>query len=102
MAGAFPALVREVPELRATLLRHRLLLDPDRLGLYLGSLGIVLRHPRMTAAGLAWWLGRRALHARRRPGASGVLLTLTTNLVLDATSATALVAGSVRSRTVVL
>jgi hypothetical protein len=36
------------------------------------------------------------------PGASGVLLTLTTNLVLDATSATALVAGSVRSRTVVL
>jgi hypothetical protein len=102
MAGAFPALVREVPELRATLLRHRLLLDPDRLGLYLGAMGMVLRQPSITAPGMAWWLGRRALHARRRSGGSGALLTFMTNLVLDTTSATALVAGSLRSRTVVL
>jgi hypothetical protein len=102
MAGAFPALVREVPELRSTLLSHRTLLDPDRIGLYVGALGTILGQRTLGAVGLTWWLGRRALDARKRPGASGALVTFLANLALDTTSATALVAGSLRSRTVVL
>lgn len=102
MAGAFPALVREVPELRETLLRRRFLLGKStRIPIYLAALALPLR-PKASAALGAFWLGS---HVRRLPRDGRVapsIKRLAFQLAVDGTTAAALAVGCVRSRTVVL
>ena len=104
MAGAFPALVREVPELKGRLIRHRVVLgrtDP-RLGAY----GLFLSYGPLAPIGLlaiGWWIGARAKRAVRRPGRVGRrAYEVAIELALDLTTAVALLVGSVRARTPVI
>jgi glycosyltransferase involved in cell wall biosynthesis len=103
MAGAFPALVRDVPELRATLLTRRVLLGTGRVGLYLAVIGgVALRGRRgrvLAACGVGWWLASTARRVRR---AGGGPREVAAEAVVDVVTGASLVAGSVRSRTIVL
>ena len=56
MAGAFPALVREVPELRRSLLQWGVLLGPTRVPLYAGAVAAATRRRRAAAGLLGLWL----------------------------------------------
>ena len=103
-AGGFATLVREVPELRDVFLRNRVLLgSPVRLPLYGAAVAALLGRRRAAALGVATWAG---LHAAALRGANGSprrrLASLPVILAHDAVTAVSLVAGSVRSRTVVL
>ena len=102
MTGGFPALVRRVPELREHTLVHRTFLGTARVPLYSAAVaGLVGR--RRTAAALAGWWGwqhyRRLRRVAPRPAA---LRSLPAVLARDLVLAGALVAGSVRTRTIVL
>ena len=100
-AGAFPALVREVPELRDTLLRHRVLLGWRGQGWLLAAVVFaVLRRPSFAIVALAPWIWH---HARRFERTDARWLArLAVALGLEVVTEAALVAGSVRARTVVL
>ena len=103
-AGAFPALVREVPELRDAFLIDRWFLGGrGRLGLYAATAATLLGRRRLAGLALAAWLMPRAVRAvsaetsrRRMP------LSVATDLAADAVTGAALVTGSVRHRTPVL
>ncbi len=104
IAGAFPALVREVPELRQTLLRHTFFLGGrSRLPLYGAAIAAVGRRPRIAALGVGGWALARAIevcrseHAWRRR-----VKVLPVDLAIEAVMAMALAAGSARATTVVL
>lgn len=105
--GAFPALVREVPELRRTLLRGGFLVGrPARLALY-GAVclyALLGRRVRLPAAALlaVWAVDQASAVARDEPSWSRRARVVPADLLLDAVSALALVAGSVRARTLVL
>ncbi len=103
-AGAFPALVREVPELRRTFLVGRVFLGgPWRIGLYAGVAAGLARRPGWAGIGLvawAWWRGRMSLAAE--PSRRRALWAVPADLAVDALTGAALVAGSVRHRSVVL
>jgi glycosyltransferase involved in cell wall biosynthesis len=103
-AGAFPALVREVPELRATFLYHRIQLGPrSRVPFYLTVAALAARRPRLTLVTLVWWTWLRTRDLMRSPAprARKVAL-LPVEMVLDAATGASLVAGSVRTRTPVI
>jgi len=101
MAGAFPALVREVPELRATLVRRGFLFGPrNRVPVY--ATGLALLSGRRWAAGTAaaWWAAERWEELRRHPGSRWERVeALPQEMVLDAVVAAALATGSIRART---
>jgi hypothetical protein len=105
MAGAFPSLLSEVPELRRTMMFKRVVLGrPDaRLGAY-GSLLLLV--PGMQLFGLAaivWWAVARTRGAARLPGSRVLrLASVPIELALDATKSAALVVGSSRARILVL
>jgi glycosyltransferase involved in cell wall biosynthesis len=105
MAGAFPALVREVPELRRTLIKKRVVLgNPDaRLSVY--GLGLLLVGP-LQIFGIAtamWWVAARARRLMKRPGPLAQrLLAVPVELALDVTTSVALLVGSARARTPVI
>lgn len=103
--AAFPAIVREVPELRRTMVRHRVLFTHrSRVPLYATLAALVTRQPVLVVGAATWWITHRfrhtLLHApipiRRR------LTALPSQLVLDVVHATALVSGSARARTLLL
>lgn len=102
--GAFPALVRQVPELRDTFLRYRVLLgSPRRVPFYLVVLGLLTRQRRMAWVSGAWWVAWRARDLRRTPVDWRTSLRwLPAEMAVDAFLGTALVVGSARSRTLVL
>lgn len=102
--GAFPALVREVPELRRTLLRHRFLLErASRLPLYVAAVAMAARRPRLAFAGLACWVLHRTAHIIRNESSwRRRVKVLPVDLALDAVVAAALVVGSARTTTPVL
>ena len=100
-AGAFPALVREIPELRGTLLHRRVLLGRRRQEwLLLAVVLAVVRRPWLALIALAPWLWHHANRIDRAdarwPARVAVLLGL------EVVTETALVAGSARARTIVL
>jgi len=104
MAHGFPPLVREAPELRTTLLRRRVLLgDGRRLWLYGAAALLASEHRLSAAAALSVWT---AMHARRvhrhAPNRRELARVLAVELARDAVTATALVVGSVRAKTIVL
>ncbi|MGH9247369.1 MAG: glycosyltransferase family 2 protein [Acidimicrobiales bacterium] len=104
MAAAFPALVREVPELRSVLLRRHFLLGPrSRVPVYATVAALVTRRPAVVAAAAGWWVVTRARDVRRAPVRwPWKLAALPLEMVLDVATSAALVIGSVRARTVVL
>jgi len=100
-AGAFPALVREIPELRETLLRRRVWLgDRRQEWLLLAFVLAVVRRPWLALAVACPWVWHHANRIKRSdarwPARVAVLLGL------EVVTETALVAGSARARTVVL
>ena len=102
MAGAFPALVREVPELRGTLLQNGVFLGTSRVGLYGAIAALLLRRPGVAGAGLAAWIVANGRGVARSTTVQRAATVLGARLVLDATTAAALIAGSIRARTPVL
>jgi hypothetical protein len=101
--GAFPALLREVPELRD------LMRDDVRAGLrsraplYGAAAMGALRRPRAAAVLAAAWMVRRAAAVHRtEPSLRRAVKVLPLDLTVEATHAVALVVGSVRSRNLVL
>jgi glycosyltransferase involved in cell wall biosynthesis len=102
--AAFPAMIRELPELRATLLKGRVFLgDYARLPVYLTVLALLLRRPRLALGTTAWWVWNRADALRRAPQPTLDLLPwLPAQMAADVATAAALLAGSIRSGTPVL
>lgn len=100
-AGAFPALVREVPELRDTLLHRRVLLGRRGQGWLLGAVVCaVLRRPLLAIVALVPWAWHHARRFERTDTRWPARLAVA--LGLEVVTEAALVAGSVRARTVVL
>jgi GT2 family glycosyltransferase len=103
MTGGFPALIREVPELRSTLLRHGVLLGRSRVPMYVLAAALLLRRRRLAAASAAWWVASRARETARSHGTTGLrAVALPAELARDVVTGAALVMGSVRARSVVL
>ena len=102
--GAFPALVREVPELRSTLFhRHWQLGERTRLPVYLLVVALLARRRDAAVACLVWWAASRLndlcdypIPWRRR------LAVLPFEMVLDAVTAGSLIVGSASARSIAL
>lgn len=103
VVGGFPALIRQVPELRGTLLRTKAFLGYRRLPLYATAAagGFGLRS--IVIASAAWWVTARSLDARRRGGPPRrKVASVPIEMAVDVVSAAALAWGSLRARTIVL
>jgi glycosyltransferase involved in cell wall biosynthesis len=102
--GAFPALVREIPELRRTLLVNKMVLGGhSRLPLYAAALALAARRHRVATAALAAWAaGRVGWIVPREASWTRRAKVLPVDLMIDAVSAAALVVGSLRARRIVL
>jgi hypothetical protein len=102
--GAFPGLVREVPELRDTLLVDGLWLGGRWRGpLYAAVVAAALGSAPLSAAGVAAWAVARGRRSKRgEPDLRRFAKTLPVDLCCDAVAAAALAAGSVRARRAVL
>jgi glycosyltransferase involved in cell wall biosynthesis len=102
--GAFPGLVREVPELRQTLLVDGLWLGGRwRAPLYAAVLAAAVGRAPLSMAGVAVWAVARGRRNRRvEPDLRRFVKTLPVDLCCDAVAAAALAAGSVRARRPVL
>ena len=103
-AGFHPAMLKEIPELRSTLVSHRVVLGArSRLFLYPALAALVLGRRRAAAAFLAAWGGlriRRSLRAGASPAMAVAVLPV--ELVDDAVVSAALLWGSARARSLVL
>jgi hypothetical protein len=101
--GAFPALVREVPELRDSfLVDGAFLADHSRLPLYLALCCAVAGRPKAAAGASAAWAAARGVRARRAGAGRMPASRVALDLGLEMITAAALLAGSVRARTIVL
>jgi cellulose synthase/poly-beta-1,6-N-acetylglucosamine synthase-like glycosyltransferase len=103
--AAFPALVREVPELRGTpLIKAGVFLGSRRrVPWYACALALAFGRPKVAAAAAGVWAARRARDLRRGPAPwPASLRWLPAEMAFDACMGTALVVGSVRARSVVL
>jgi glycosyltransferase involved in cell wall biosynthesis len=102
--GAYPAMIRAIPEVRGSLLTNGLFLgERCRLLMYPLLASLLLRRWRFAMAALAGWSILR-LRRSARTGApwSARIAALPMELAKDATLTAALVSGSVRARSVVL
>lgn len=102
--AAFPALVREVPELRGTIMRHKVLFgNRSRVPFYLTLFAVVARRRRLTLAACTWWTLIRLNEMRRMPDPwRRKLPWLPGEMMVDAVTGTAMVIGSARAGVVVL
>jgi hypothetical protein len=106
--AAFPALLREVPELRGTLVRGRWQLGArTRLPLYAlvvaALVGVVIGQPLPALVCAAWWVVARLIDLRAYPVSwLRRLAALPVELGIDVLTAGALVAGSVKARRLLL
>lgn len=102
--AAFPALVKEVPELRETLLRWRWQLGRrTRLPVYLTVATLAVRRPRLAAVSITAWVALRLLELRRSALPwRRKLAVLPAEMAVDAVTAAALAVGSLRARSVTL
>jgi hypothetical protein len=102
MTGGFPALVREIPELRETALAHRYFLGTTRVPLYAAVVAAAARRPGVAGVSAGVWVGRHAFALRGGGSLRRRALGLAGGLALDVVTAAALVSGSARARRVVL
>lgn len=102
--GAFPTLLREVPELRRTLVFRGVLFGPrDRRPVYATVAALASRRPLAVAAAGAWWALVRGREVRPAPvPKERKPLLLAQEMVVDAVAAASLLAGSIRARTLLL
>ncbi len=101
LVGAFPSLVREFPELRERLLKHRVFLTEDRPYVWLALAGLWLARRRPAALALALPYAYRKV-SRGHGGRRDRVRALPAQALLDAVATAGLVVGSVRARRVVL
>jgi glycosyltransferase involved in cell wall biosynthesis len=103
--GAFPALLREVPELHRTLVHGGVLFGPrDRRPVYATALALLTRRPVAIVAAGAWWAYVRGREVRPAPTIPRHRkpLVLAQEMTIDAVAAASLVAGSIRARHLLL
>lgn len=104
MAAAFPALIREVPQLRPRFVKRKVLFhNYRRLPLYTTAALALGGQRRLALAAAGWWAGSRLRDARLAPvGWPQRVAAVPAEMALDVVTAAALVAGSARARTVLL
>lgn len=102
--GAFPALLREVPELEPQLLRYGLFFgDRSRVPLYFTVALLLLGRRKATVCALAWWGYQRARDLRPAPvNRWRKVALIPAEMAVDATTAATLISGSIRSGRLVL
>ena len=102
--AAFPAMTREIPELRRTLMRKRVFLgNTVRVPLYVTVAALVLRRRGLAALALGWWVSLRLRAYTQSPYPMIEQLPwLPVDMATDVAFAAALVAGSVTARSLVL
>lgn len=101
--GAFPGLLREVPELRALMADDLRRGFRRRLPLYLLVASMVARRRSLATVVMGAWIGERWLELRHVDASTTRRLkTLAVLTGMDATHAVALVWGSIRARNLVL
>jgi hypothetical protein len=101
--GAFPALIREVPELRQTLAPSLRAGRGQRALLCAGAVAVLARRPAVAGGlGALWAAARWDALARVEPSARRRGRLLVADLALEATRTAALAWGSLRARTLVL
>jgi hypothetical protein len=104
MLGSFPAVIREIPELRETIVPRGILFGQySRVPLYAMIAAGLLRRRRALGSLAAVWVAMKARELRQTgvPAAKW-LPALPGSLVVDIVNAAALVSGSARARTLVL
>lgn len=102
--AAFPQLVAEVPELRRTIMHHRVLFgDRNRVPFYGTVAGLLLGRRKVAGVMAVWWVLVRLREMRRIPDPWPQKLPyLPAELLLDAVMGTAAVVGSAKARTIAL
>ena len=102
--GAFPALVREIPELRTTLFVDRYFLGSKRRVPFYATLGAVLsRRPAWFLLTVLLWAVARAADVRPAPVPRRTKpLLILGEMATDALFGSALLVGSIRARTLAL
>jgi glycosyltransferase involved in cell wall biosynthesis len=102
--GAFPALLREVPELEPQLLRGGWSFgDRSRLPFYASLVACLLHRKGLAAAALMWWAVVRSRDLRSAPvGRWRKAALVPAEMAVDAATGVALGVGSVRARKLVL
>ena len=102
--AAFPAMVKEIPELRVTLMQDGVFLGTRaRLPLYLTVVALIAGRRRVAALAFCWWCISRVDSLRRSPyPLTEQLPWLPAEMLCDIAYATGLVAGSIQARSVVL
>jgi hypothetical protein len=101
-AAAFPALVREIPELRRTFLVGGVFLGPSRPPLWAAVAALLLRRRSLAAALAGVWLVRLWRGTRSEPDLARRAKALPVLAATDVVTGAALAVGSVRARTPVL
>ena len=102
--AAFPAMVKEIPELGPPLVRWGWQLGQrTRLPTYAVGLAVILRRPALVGVFVLWWAGLRLHELRRFPIPwRRRLEVLPAEMAIDGITALALVVGSARGRRVLL
>jgi glycosyltransferase involved in cell wall biosynthesis len=102
--AAFPAMIKEIPELRETLMEDGVFLgNHARVPLYVILVAMLARRRRLAALALGWWALSRLDSLRRSPySAAEQLPWLPAEMLSDVAYATGLVAGSIQARSIVL
>ncbi len=106
--AAFPAFIKEIPELRPTLVRWGWQLGPrTRLPTYATVvalvLAVVLGQPPLVVPPLLWWAGLRLQELRSFPIPwTRRLRVLPVEMAIDLLTAVSLVIGSVKARSLLL
>jgi glycosyltransferase involved in cell wall biosynthesis len=104
MLGGFPGMIREMPELRPTLLPRRVLFQQySRLGVYAVVAGAATRRRKLVVAAAGAWTALVLRDVGRAAGSRRAKLrAVPARMLLDVVNAGALTAGSIRARTLVL
>jgi glycosyltransferase involved in cell wall biosynthesis len=102
--AAFPAMTKEIPELRETLMRRGIFLgDTARVPFYATVTALLFRRRGLAALALGWWVYLQVQTYRQSPYPTVEQLPwLPVDMATDVVMAGALVAGSISSRTIVL
>lgn len=103
--AAFPAILKEVPELRQTMVRHGVLFTHrSRVPFYATVAALGTRKPALVVAAAGWWAVHRFRYTLRTAPIPipQRFAALPAQLVIDAVQGAALVTGSIKARTVLL
>lgn len=99
--GAFPWLLREVPEIKGTFLRRGILFGPrTRVPAYATIGALTTRRPRLVAVAAGWWAWTRFREVRHAPLPwRRRLMLVPMEMATDVVACVSLTAGSVQART---